>query len=33
MRIITHRTFQKFDLTPVLRQFFDEEHLVHIVAR
>ena len=32
MRIITHGAFQKLDLAPVLRQFFEEEHLVHIVT-
>jgi hypothetical protein len=32
VRSITHRTFQKLDLAPVRRQFFEEEPLVHIVT-
>jgi hypothetical protein len=32
VRIMTHRPFQEFDLTPPLREFIDPQHLMDIVA-
>jgi len=33
MRIVTHRTFEKLHVAPVLGQFFEEYHLMDIVTR
>jgi hypothetical protein len=33
MQVITHRTLEKLHVVPVLGQFFEEHHLMDIVAR
>jgi hypothetical protein len=33
MRVVTHRTIEKLHVAPVLCQFFEEYHLMDIVAR